>query len=151
MEILTHSAQETQELGEKISANLKPGDALALYGDLGSGKTTFIQGLAWGLGIKKRVISPTFVFIRQYEIRETQNVKRITYHLSRFYHVDLYRIEKVEDARGLGLEEIFADKEAIVVIEWADRIKEILPKKRVDIFFEYLDENKREIKIIKLN
>lgn len=148
MEVLTHSARETQKLGETISADLKKGSAsrriLALYGELGSGKTTFIQGLAKGLGVKKRVISPTFVFIREYLISYLPSAKTL-------YHVDLYRIEKIEDTRGLGLEEIFSDKKAIVVIEWADRIKEILPKKRTDIHFEYLGENKRKVKIIELN
>ncbi|MBU3957294.1 tRNA (adenosine(37)-N6)-threonylcarbamoyltransferase complex ATPase subunit type 1 TsaE [Patescibacteria group bacterium] len=118
MEVLTHSPRETQKLGEKISADLKLGDILALYGELGSGKTTFIQGLARGLGIKKRVISPTFVFIRQYPVAGHRSP--VT-----FYHVDLYRINEVTEAKGLGLEEIFADPGAIVVIEWADRIKEI--------------------------
>ena len=140
MEVLTHSPRETQKLGEKISADLKLGDILALYGELGSGKTTFIQGLARGLGIKKRVISPTFVFIRQYPVAGHRSA--VT-----FYHVDLYRINEVTEAKGLGLEEIFADPDAIVVIEWADRIKEILPKKRIDIYFEYIGENQRKIKI----
>lgn len=136
MEVITNSAKETQKLGEKISADLKPGSILALYGELGSGKTTFIQGLARGLGIKKRIISPTFVFIRQYP---TKN--RI------FYHVDLYRIDGVIDIQGLGLKDIFADSRAIVAIEWAEKIKEVLPKKRIDIFFEYLGEGQRKIKI----
>lgn len=142
--MVTNSAQETQELGEKIAADLKPGSAswriLALYGELGSGKTTFIQGLARGLGIKKRIISPTFIFIRQYPISPKLDAKIL-------YHVDLYRIEETSGARGLGLKEIFADKEGIIVIEWADRIKKILPKKRTDIHFEYLGENQRRIKI----
>lgn len=140
MEVLTHSPRETQKLGEKISADLKLGDILALYGELGSGKTTFIQGLARGLGIKKRVISPTFVFIRQYPVAGHRSP--VT-----FYHVDLYRINEVTEAKGLGLEEMFADKTAIVVIEWADRIKEILPKRRIDIYFEYVGEKERKIKI----
>lgn len=138
MEVLTKSPEETQKLGEEISADLKPGNILALYGELGSGKTTFIQGLARGLGVKKRVISPTFVFIRQYPIRHMLSAKML-------YHVDLYRINTLKQTKGLGLEEIFTDKTAIVVIEWADRIKEILPKKRIDINFDYLDENQRRI------
>lgn len=138
MEVITKSASETQKLGEKISADLKPGNLLALYGELGSGKTTFIQGLARGLGIKKRIISPTFVFIRQYPF----GFKSRT-----LYHVDLYRINEAIEAKGLGLEEIFTDKDSMVVIEWADRIKEILPKKRIDVYFEYLEENQRKIKI----
>lgn len=140
MEVITNSPKKTQELGEKISIDLKPGGILALSGELGSGKTTFIQGLARGLGIKKRIVSPTFVFIRQYSLDNKPLTKAL-------YHVDLYRIDKALDARGLGLEEIFADPEAIVVIEWADRIKEILPKKRIDINFEYLTGDQRRIKI----
>ncbi|MCJ7792791.1 MAG: tRNA (adenosine(37)-N6)-threonylcarbamoyltransferase complex ATPase subunit type 1 TsaE [Candidatus Marinimicrobia bacterium] len=137
MEVITKSAAETQSLGQKIGLDLKPGCLLALYGELGSGKTTFIQGLAKGLGIKKRILSPTFVFIRPYPLSSKGT----------FYHVDLYRINKVSEAAGLGLEEIFADPEAITVIEWAERIKPILPQKRTEIFFEYLGDNQRRIKI----
>jgi len=139
MEVITKSARETQKLGERLSASLKPGNILALYGELGSGKTTFIQGLARGLGVKRRIISPTFVFIRQYSINH--KLAKI------LYHVDLYRINKTSEAQGLGLEEIFTDELAIVVIEWADRIKEILPKKRIDIYLDYLEENKRKVNI----
>lgn len=151
MEVVTKSAKETQKLGEKIGRDLKKGAVVALYGELGSGKTTFIQGLARGLGIKRRVISPTFVFIRQYLIT---NHPRPRLRLAEggqspitFYHVDLYRVEKYKDTKGLGLEEIFADKNAVVAIEWAEKIKKILPKKRIDVYFEYVSENKRKIHI----
>jgi len=136
MEVITKNARETQRLGEKIGRRLKKGAVLALYGELGSGKTTFIQGLARGLGVEKRVISPTFVFMRQYPL-----VGRA------FYHVDLYRIERIEEARGLGVEEVLADPEAVVAIEWAEKIDKILPRERTDIFFEYSGEKERKIKI----
>lgn len=154
MEILTKSAQETQKLGEKLAAILKGGETLCLYGELGSGKTTFVQGLAKGLGIKKRILSPTFVMIRQYVIRNTQHATRskqsmshVTCHLSHFYHVDLYRIGTEKDVESLGLFEIWSDPDNIVAIEWPEKIEKILPKKRIDIYFEYLGENKRRIKI----
>lgn len=149
MEIVTKSAKETQKLGQKIGSGLKVKNIVALYGELGSGKTTFIQGLAQGLGIKRRIISPTFVFVRQYEIGNTQNVSRIASHISRLYHIDLYRIEKLEETKGLGLKEIFTDPKAIVAIEWAEKIKKILPKKRIDIYFKYIGEKERKIKIVK--
>jgi tRNA threonylcarbamoyladenosine biosynthesis protein TsaE len=125
------------------SGKIKP-RILCLYGDLGSGKTTFIQGLAKGLGIKKRVISPTFMLIRMYQ--QEHRTKCIE---QRFYHIDLYRINKVGEAKGLGLEEIFNEPKAIIAIEWAERIKEILPKKRIDIYFDYVSENQRKINIIR--
>jgi len=135
MEVITKSPTQTQKLGEKIGCNLISqkikSKIFCLYGDLGSGKTTFIQGLAKGLGIKKRVISPTFVFMKQYG--------------SHFYHVDLYRINKVGEAKGLGLEEIFNEPKAIIAIEWAEKIKKILPKKKEDIYFDYVSENQRKI------
>ena len=139
MEITTKSARETQKLGEKIGRGLKQGTILALSGELGSGKTTFTQGLARGLGIKKRILSPTFVYVRQYPVKRRS--------LSVFYHVDLYRIKDDSDSHGLGLEEILADPKAVVAIEWADKIKKILPAKRVDFFFQYLSDKERKIKI----
>lgn len=140
MEILTQSAHETANLGEKLAASLRGGEVICLYGDLGSGKTTFVQGLARALGIKKRVLSPTFVMIRQYVIRVTCSV-------SRFYHVDLYRVETEKDVAGLGLSEIWQDPQNIVAIEWPEKIQKILPDKRINIYFEYIDENERRITI----
>jgi tRNA threonylcarbamoyladenosine biosynthesis protein TsaE len=139
METITQSSGETQRLGQKIGLDLKSGKIkkriLCLFGDLGAGKTTFIQGLAKGLGIKKRITSPTFVFVKKYGLA--------------FYHVDLYRIEKIEETKGLALEEIFSDPKVIVAIEWAEKIEKILPKKRIDICFEYLSENQRKIVFFK--
>jgi len=134
MEVFTKSAQETQKLGEKLAVDIAADrvfpKVLCLYGDLGSGKTTFVQGLARGLGIKKRVLSPTFIMMRQY---------------GNFYHIDLYRAENEKDVEGLGLQEIWSDPKNIVVIEWAEKIKKILPKRKTEIFFENIDENRRKI------
>jgi len=144
MEIITQNAQETQKLGEKIGRDLKSKPrTLCLYGDLGSGKTTFLQGLAKGLGIKRRVVSPTFVFMKQY--KNLPSAEPCFSNNPSFYHVDLYRVNNIKEAKGLGLEEIFKDPKAIVAIEWAERIKEILPKKRIDIYFDYVSENQRKI------
>jgi tRNA threonylcarbamoyladenosine biosynthesis protein TsaE len=143
MAVVTKSAQETQALGEKIANNLKGGEVLALTGELGSGKTTFLQGLAKGLGIKERILSPTFIMMRSYPITDRQSP------VTNFYHVDLYRVENEKDVEGLGLEEIWSDPRNIVAIEWAEKIKKILPKKRIDIYFKYLKEDEREIKIVR--
>ena len=147
MEVFTQSARQTQKLGEKLAADLISGKStprvLCLYGDLGSGKTTFIQGLARGLGIGKRVLSPTFVIVRQYVIGDTQDVK----HKSHFYHIDLYRVENERDVGSLGLSEIWSDPENVVAIEWAEKIEKILPKRRIDIHFAYVSKNRRRITI----
>lgn len=135
---ITDSAKETEKLGEKFAKEL-PGRIFALIGELGNGKTTFVKGFARGLGIKKRVISPSFVYIRPYTIRHKL--------YTNLYHIDLYRLEKPSDAKGLGLEEIWSNPYNIVVIEWAEKIKKILPKKKVKIYFKYLDKNKRKITI----
>lgn len=141
--LITNSNIETQNAAENFSKELKGGEVIALYGDLGSGKTTFVQGLAKGLGIKRRIISPTFIIIRNYELRMKNHGLRFR----NFYHVDLYRINSQKDIEMLGLSEIIIGRENIVAIEWAEKIVEYLPKERIDIYFEYLSDNKRKIKI----
>lgn len=123
---ITQSNLETQKLAGKLAKNFKSG-VIALSGDLGAGKTTFVQGFAKGLGIKDKIISPTFVLIRQHR---------------QLYHVDLYRIDNFKE---LGLEELFSDKNNIVLIEWAEKIKNLLPKNTIWIHFKMLSENTREI------
>lgn len=132
--VITNSYEETQRLGADFAQKLNSIPVLALHGDLGSGKTTFIQGLAKGLGIEKKIISPTFIIMRTYEIKP-----RV------FYHIDLYRIKDEKDIRDLGLIEWMQDPQNLFAIEWPEKIKSLLPQKRLDIFFEYLDENKRKI------
>jgi len=137
--IITSLKEETQQVGEDLVSNLKDKNIIALYGDLGSGKTTFVQGLAKGLGIKKRIISPTFVLVREHRIMNQES------RIMNLYHIDLYRIENVSEIKNLGLEEIMNDRNNIVAIEWAEKMGSLLPKKRLDIRFKYMDENKREI------
>jgi len=136
--IITSSFKETQKVGEDFARQLKGGEVLALYGDLGSGKTTFIQGLAAGLGIERPIISPTFIIMRTYNLK-TQNSKV-------FYHIDLYRINGEEDIQSLGLLELMGDKQNIVAIEWPDKIENLLPENRINIYFEYLEDDRREIR-----
>ena len=134
-------------MGKKIATDLirNHANVLALTGELGSGKTTFVQGLAEGLGIKQRIISPTFILVRKYEIP----ISNIQYQISNFYHIDLYRLEEnVEtEVRNLGLEEIWQNPENIVVIEWAEKIKSMIPKKARWIEFKNNGGNNRQITI----
>lgn len=131
---ITKSSKETQKLGFDFAKTLRRGSVVCLYGDLGSGKTTFVQGLAKGLGIKRRIISPTFIIVRSYELG-----------VMSFCHVDLYRTETVNDLKGLGLEEILEDPSNITVIEWAQNLKRLMPKNRIEIKFEHLENNSRKI------
>lgn len=138
--LISKSADETRKFAEKIAKSLKPGRVIALYGDLGSGKTTFVQGLAAGFEIKHRIISPTFIIIRSYQLK-TKNLKP-----KMFYHIDLYRTGKA-DFDGLGLKEIINDKNGFVAIEWAEKIEKFLPKNSLKIKLEILSDNEREIKV----
>ena len=140
MEVLTKSAEETKKFGQKIATDLvkKEGPlVVALMGDLGAGKTTFSQGFALGLGIKQRIISPTFILMRKYEGKKD------------FYHVDLYRLEdNVEkEVENLGLKDIWQGSNNVVLIEWAEKIKDTLPKGTIKIKFATKGENSRKITI----
>ena len=137
MEYTSTSDQKTQQIARELAHKL-PSRVFALSGELGSGKTTFVQGFAKGLGIKEKIISPTFVLVRQHKIPKTKKT---------LYHIDLYRLEDGEQIKALGLKEIWQNPESIVVIEWAEKIKELLPKKAVLIYFEKLDNEKRKIEI----
>ena len=128
MEVETASEQETQNLGEKLAATLKAGNVVCLYGDLGAGKSVFVRGIAKGLGITKRILSPTFVIMRSYP---------------GLLHLDLYRID---DFRSLGLDEIFDGKE-IKVIEWAEKLGAAIPQKRIDVRIKKVNETTRKITI----
>jgi tRNA threonylcarbamoyladenosine biosynthesis protein TsaE len=131
---ITESFDETRKLGEGLAKKIKNGDILAFYGNLGSGKTTFMQGLAKGLGVKRRIISPTFIIVRSYELQK-----------GNLYHIDLYRTQNVDDLSGLGMGEIIKDRKNIVAIEWAEKMNNFLPQKRIDINFINLGEDKRQI------
>lgn len=128
----TTSAGKTKEFGKKIAKSLNNHDVIALSGELGAGKTTLIQGIAEGLGVTDYVTSPSFTLINEYNGRFP------------IFHIDLYRLEKLEQIEDLGLEDYF-EKDGIVIIEWAERMKELLPKNTEWIRIEIRDENTRNI------
>lgn len=142
---VTQSKDETQSLAREIAGCLQPGEILTLTGELGSGKTTFVQGLAMGLRIKQKILSPTFLIVRRYEVSSKYQVLSIKY----FYHIDLYRVEHESDLRGLGLEEILEDKESVSAIEWPAKLGSLLPQRRIDLTFTYIDDHSRQIIIKK--
>mgnify|MGYP003399664163 FL=1 len=120
----TYSAEETSALGEQIGREAKPGSVYTLMGDLGVGKTVFTQGIAKGLGITEPICSPTFTIVQVYE------EGRIP-----FYHFDVYRIGDIEEMDEIGYEDYFYG-DGLTMIEWANLIEEILPKKRKEITIE---------------
>lgn len=139
MEILSSSTGQTKELAGKIAEALKGGDVLLLFGDLGSGKTTFVGYLVEALGIKAKVQSPTFVLHRKYHDPQAR--------ITTVNHIDLYRITARGDVEHLALQEFFEDKDAVTVIEWPQIGKEYMLDNRLEIEFEYVDENTRRIHV----
>lgn len=143
---VSKSREETQNLAKDMARELMGGDIILLYGDLGAGKTTFMQGLAEGLGIKQRIISPTFIIMRKYEI----SVMSKALSIKNVYHLDLYRVSSESDLEGLGLQEILEDKNAIIAIEWPEKLGSFLPEKRIEIRLNTISDNEREIRINKV-
>lgn len=135
--VITESLEETKKLAKKLAEELGDQRFLALFGELGAGKTTFVQGLAKGLGAKERIISPTFIIVRNHKLDSKT-----------FYHIDLYRVQTENEKDELGLKEIFNDPNSIIAVEWAEKIKNILPKKRIELYFENLEGEKRKIRIV---
>ena len=133
-EIITQSPDETKAFAADLAKKLEPGSVLALHGELGSGKTCFVQGLAEALGVKDIVNSPTFTIINEYHGR------------LRINHVDLYRIKSEADGSGIGLEELL-EGDGITAIEWPEIFSALLPKNTMHVYFEFIDASRRRIKI----
>lgn len=142
--ITTYSAKETQKVARlfaqelvKSGINRKTATVLALNGNLGGGKTTFTQGFARGLGIRDKITSPTFVILKSFKFQASS--------FRKFIHMDAYRLKSARELHPLGWRDILKDKDAIVLVEWADRIQKALPKKYIHIRFEFVDEKTRVI------
>jgi len=135
--LISKNAKETQMLGARLAKLLNPGDNIALTGNLGSGKTTFTKGLARGLNIEKPeyVNSPSFVLMKEYKGR------------ANLYHFDLYRLDSLEDIEYISMRE-YLDGDGIVVIEWADRMKMLLPAQYLEISIGIAAEKKRKFTFI---
>ena len=131
---ISKSEADTIAIAENIEAEKFPGMVICLNGELGSGKTVFTKGFASSLGIEETITSPTFNIIKEYPDGEMP-----------LYHMDVYRLEK--NIESTGLLDYF-DKDGVVIIEWADLIKDYLPEERLDIFFKVTEEDKRIIKLV---
>ena len=132
----SETAEETRLLGRDFGNTLSPGTLICFRGDLGAGKTTFIQGMLAVLGARPPFISPTFVLMKEYDL-DTPTANGIR----RVYHADAYRMERAEDFEKIGFTEWCADPEGIVLLEWPERIESLLPEQRIEIRFSIGAEN----------
>ena len=134
-EITSTSVEQTHELGARLGSVVQAGDVIALQGDLGAGKTNFVQGLARGLDISEDVNSPTFILANEYYGGRLP-----------LYHIDAYRVEDAVEADGFGLDD-YLNGDGVTVIEWAERVRAALPHDLLWIEMEYRDETTRALSI----
>ncbi len=143
--MITNSVLETKKIGNNLAHQIlknklsKQAIVIGLEGGLGGGKTSFVQGFAKGLGVKEKILSPTFVIMKRFAI---QNLRFIN-----LYHFDCYRIEKPSELLELGFKKIIQNPNNIVIIEWADKVKKLLPPDASRIRFDFINEKKRKITI----
>ena len=151
---LTKNPSGTKKLGEKLAKRIlkeklkKRALVIGLAGELGGGKTTFLQGFAKGLGIKEKILSPTFVILKRFKIKNAtlRGVRQLaSRRFKNFYHIDCYRLNTPKEILELGFKEVVASPQNIIAIEWAEKIKKILPKGTLFIKFGFMDKNKRKI------
>lgn len=135
IEIISHTPDETAQLGEQLGRLLRGGEVICLNGQLGAGKTVFAQGLGRGWGAADDLTSPTFTLIHELH-RAADRLK--------LYHIDLYRLEKESEAWLLGLIDLMNERSS-VLIEWPERARSILPPDRLWIALEYIDESQRRL------
>ena len=134
LEIISHSSEQTQNLGVRIGEMSLPGDIFLLVGELGTGKTCLTQGIAWGLDIKEYAVSPSFVLVRE------------LYGRLPLYHVDLYRLDHLEEIAELGLDDYLYGN-GICVVEWAEKGLALLPQEHLLIEISYLSDTGRRLQL----
>jgi tRNA threonylcarbamoyladenosine biosynthesis protein TsaE len=137
-EYISNNPEATEKIAQQLAGILKGGEVLALSGNLGAGKTVFVKALAKALGVKENITSPTFVLMKVYDLPGPK--------IKKFVHADCYRLEGKEDLIDIGLGDYLVSPETIVVIEWADKILN-LPVNTINIRFDYLEDNKRQVRI----
>lgn len=140
-EFISKSEEETAEFAAEIAKTVDPGRVIALFGSLGAGKTVFARGFARGLGIGGHIPSPTFTIVQEYPYDLSGSSRKW------LYHMDLYRIADSSAAMAFGIDEYINDVNAVKLIEWSERISDILPVSTINIYLEHLAENERKIKV----
>ncbi|MBN8579417.1 MAG: tRNA (adenosine(37)-N6)-threonylcarbamoyltransferase complex ATPase subunit type 1 TsaE [Anaerolineae bacterium] len=133
LEFFSRSPEQTRRIGLRLGGLLKPGDIICLQGNLGAGKTTFTQGLAQGWGSLDSVSSPTFILVNQYRRADG----------SKLFHMDAYRLDSVPEAEELDLDSMLA--EGALIIEWPERLGDLIPKEHLHIRLEHISEEHRQM------
>lgn len=150
--ILTRNSEETKNLAKVLAMEIRGGEVICLSGDLGSGKTTFTQGLLEALGAEGPYTSPTFTIIKKYDFLKANAVNPPAGRLKTIYHIDAYRVEE-KDLLELGWQDFAGKENCITIVEWAKRIEKIIPSPPAGgalwLNFKWLSENEREIIIYK--
>ncbi|MEJ2600242.1 MAG: tRNA (adenosine(37)-N6)-threonylcarbamoyltransferase complex ATPase subunit type 1 TsaE [Anaerolineales bacterium] len=141
LEFISRSAEQTRRAGMRLGGLLQPGDVVGLEGDLGAGKTTLVQGIAAGWGSLDRVTSPTFVLVNVYRRQDRAQSRRER----RLYHLDAYRLNSEAEAIDLDMDALIEN--GPLVVEWADRISNVLPQERLWIAMHWVDTNQRDMMI----
>ena len=132
------SIKETSDFAVEFLTSHLTGNVVGLIGDLGAGKTTFVQQIGEYLGIKTPIVSPTYMLLKTYKIDSFQDFNALL-------HLDMYRINTWDEVESLGLPELWSDKKNLIIVEWADRIKDHLPENAQYINFEHVNENTRTV------
>jgi tRNA threonylcarbamoyladenosine biosynthesis protein TsaE len=135
VDFLSRSPEQTRRLGQRLGAALQPGDVICLQGDLGAGKTTFVQGIAQGWGSRDAVSSPTFIIVNVYRNSDQKQL----------FHLDAYRIESTLEAEELDL--VTMQAQGSLLIEWPERMERLIPRDRLWIKLEYVDQEERQMNI----
>ncbi len=137
---ITSNSDETKLLGAKLAARMRGGEVICLTGDLGSGKTTFVTGFIRHFLPNVRVLSPTFTLVRHYTVRHGT--------IRHIYHMDLYRLKQRADIAQLGIEEYIHSLDSVVLVEWPEKIQELLPGKPLKISFVHTGDDQRVITVL---
>lgn len=146
--IKTKSEAKTRAVAARFGKTLKGGEIVALIGDLGAGKTQWVKGMAKGLGIQETITSPTFVLMKCFAIKQ-RGIKNQESRIRNLCHVDAYRLKNASELAAIGIKDYLGEKETITVIEWAERVEELLAGKKV-IRVEFKFGEKEEERIIKI-
>ena len=140
---ISKNSEETTKFGQSLASEFVGGEVLAMVGDLGAGKTCLSQGVAQGLGIKRKVNSPTFVVMKVYDLNNKNGIKK-------FCHIDAYRLSSAEDLIAIGALDYLNRADTVTIIEWAEKVADIWPQDTILINIKHQSENTRKISIKKI-